>query len=197
MGRLILVRHAETKKNALGKLHMPGDHEGLSKKGRKQAKVLAKRLLDFKPQVVFTSNEKRAINTAEIIAKMLKVPYKVEPGLEERNWGDFTDRPWKDIVSVLDRMSLVERYLFVPPGGESWKAFEKRLIVNVEKLVSEKETIVIVTHGGAIRALMPYLLGVPREESFSFDLANASISMFDYNGKVFKKIIVNDISHLV
>jgi broad specificity phosphatase PhoE len=39
--------------------------------------------------------------------------------------------------------------------------------------------LVIITHGGVIRALMPYLLGVPKEESFKYDPPNASITIFE------------------
>jgi broad specificity phosphatase PhoE len=62
-------------------------------------------------------------------------------------------------------------YLFLPPQGESRQQFETRLINSLTTLIRQnsKDNLVIITHGGAIRALMPYLLGVPKEESFKYD----------------------------
>lgn len=54
----------------------------------------------------------------------------------------------------------------------------------------------VVSHGGAIRALMPHLLGVPKEESFKYDPDNASLAIFEYDGDNFIKKTVNDTSHL-
>ena len=54
----------------------------------------------------------------------------------------------------------------------------------------------MVTHGGAIRALLPFLLDVPKEESFKYDPENASITIFDYSDNNFTKVMINDASHL-
>jgi broad specificity phosphatase PhoE len=96
-------------------------------------------------------------------------------------------------------MSFYERYNFVPPRGESWKEAETRLIKTFNKLISENEgkTFILVTHGGAIRILMPILLGVEKEESYKYDPDNSSISIFDYQNGKFSKIVYNDTSHLI
>ena len=67
------------------------------------------------------------------------------------------------------------------PVPESWKEFEERLINSVEKIVKANptRTIAVVTHGGAIRALIPYLLDKPKEESFKYDIENGEIAVFD------------------
>ena len=72
------------------------------------------------------------------------------------------------------------------------------MINSVKKILKESynKTVVIVSHAGAIRALMPYLLNAPKEESFKYNPANASISVFDYTGKKFIKRLIDDTSHL-
>jgi len=196
--KLILVRHGETEKNVSGKLHSSSDPEVLNKKGRNQMETTAKYLLSFKSWIIYGSKEKRANESAEIIAKVCKVPMKLIDGMQERDWGDFSGKSWDEIKKVLDPMSLEERYTYIPPKGESWKEFEERLIKTVNHILRENEnkTVVVVTHGGAIRALMPYLLGVPKEESFKYDPDNASLTIFDYSKGKFKNKKINDTSHL-
>jgi broad specificity phosphatase PhoE len=108
----------------------------------------------------------------------------------ERNWGVFTGKPWSEVEKILQPMTLEERYQYIPQGGESWKIFEKRLIKTIQKITQDNhgKTIVIVTHGGAIRALMPFLLSVRREESFKYDPDNASLTIFDFDEKGFYKV---------
>jgi len=43
---------------------------------------------------------------------------------------------------------------------------------------------------------MPFLLDVSKEESFSYDPDNASMTIFDFDGNAFIKVVVNDTSHL-
>lgn len=198
MTRLILIRHGQTKKNISGKLHQAGDLEVLNKKGREQIKKLALKLKTMNPQIIYSSTEKRAQESAKILSQKLNVPLKVIVGMQERNWGDFAGKTWLEIKAVLDQMTLEQRYVYTPPNGESWKEFEYRLVNSIKKTLKENhdKVVVVVSHGGAIRALMPYLLNVPKEESFKYDPANASISMFDYTGGKFIKRLIDDISHL-
>ncbi|MBU4016402.1 histidine phosphatase family protein, partial [Patescibacteria group bacterium] len=58
------------------------------------------------------------------------------------------------------------------------------------------KTVVVVTHGGAIKALIPLLLKVSKEESFKHVPGNASLTIFDFDDKGFHQITVNDASHL-
>jgi broad specificity phosphatase PhoE len=198
MGRLILVRHGETDKNTSNSLHSANDPEKLNEKGRQQILLTAKKLKEYAPIKVYASKEIRAAESAKIISGTLNIPIKKVNGLEERNWGALTGRPWGDIKKILDPMSLTQRYEYVPEDGESWKTFEERLVKTIRTITDEDrdKTVIVVTHGGAIRALIPCLLNIPREESFKFDPQNASISIFDFQDNTFRKIAIDDVSHL-
>ncbi len=198
MGKLILIRHGETNKNINKKLHAFHDTETLNSKGIEQIKLTAGKLTSYSPEKIYSSKEPRALESAQILSNCLTILLEEIEGIEERNWGIFTGKPWEEVKKVLDPMTLDERYTYVPQGGESWKTFEARLINAITKIVIENlhKTAVIVTHGGAIRALMPFLLGLPKEESFKYDPDNASLTIFDYNANGFKKITINDTSHL-
>lgn len=199
MSKLILVRHGETEKNTRDVLHDNFDSESLNAKGIEQVVKTAQYLKKYNPDIIITSKEIRAIETGKIISKEVNIPIKSVERLHERNWGVLSGKSWKEIQSVLDPMSFEERFNYVPEQGESWKSFENRLIETVMEIVrvNFKKNIVLVTHGGAIRALMPFLLNVSKEESYKYDPENASITVFDIiSPREFKAEVVNNITHL-
>lgn len=199
MGKLILIRHGETNKNINNILHASGDPEALNDKGIEQIKLTTDELIIHSPSKIYSSKERRALESVKIISDILKIPFEEVEGMEERNWGIFTGKPWEEVKKVLDPMTLDERFTYVPQSGESWKTFETRLIGAIKKITIENlgKTVVVVTHGGAIRALMPFMLGVSKEESFKYDPDNASLTIFDFDKNGFKKVFVNDTSHLI
>src|SRR5687768_9036324 len=178
--RLILIRHGETNKNIRNSLHGRSDSEGLNEIGIKQIEKTVEALKKYQPEIIYHSTEVRAKESAEILAEHLNIPHKKIEGLQERDWGVFTGKPWSEVKEILDPMTLEERYNYVPMSGESWKHFETRLINSLEDVLKREagRNIIIVTHGGSIRVMLPKLLGVPREESFKYDPANASLTIF-------------------
>lgn len=195
---LILVRHGETETNLNRKLHKAGDPKELNETGKEQVRKTAKKIREYDLSVIYSSKETRAFQSAEIIAQEFSLKVRELDGLQERDWGDFSGKTWPEIQAVLDKMTLEERFNYVPPNGESWKAFDERLRTSIDKVIWENKgkNVVIVSHGGAIRALMPYLLNVPNEESFKYDPDNASLTIFDYDGDKFIKRAVNNTNHL-
>lgn len=198
MGKLILIRHGETSKNVAKILHVVKDQESLDESGKKQIKKTATKVAEYSPSLIYSSTEKRALESAEVLSQQLNIPFSPIEDMHERNWGIYTGKPWDEVKAVLDPMTLEERYLYVPPEGESWKTFESRLVGVIRSITTQHPdgTIIVVSHSGAIRALMPFLLGVPKEESFRYDPDNASLTIFDFNPNGFSKVLVNDTSHL-
>ena len=198
--RIVLVRHGETDINAKGKTHNYEDNEVLNDTGVEQMIKVARRLKGFMPLFLYCSTEERANHSAEIISKELGIFVETIEGMQERNWGEMPGKPWPEIKSVLDTMTMDERRKFVPEGGESWVQFEKRLIAGVEWVLKENpdQTIVIVTHGGVITVLMPYLLNGGFEEALKPEhmFGNASVTVFGHNKDRFTQALINDTSHL-
>jgi broad specificity phosphatase PhoE len=195
---VILIRHGETEKNVVGKLHDTNDPETLTPLGIQQIEQTAYKLTKQHLSKIYFSKEKRAQESAQIIADITQIAATSIEGMQERNWGQLSGKPWNEIREILDPMSLEERYHYVPPQGESWQSFEERLIKAITTILSqhEGESIAVISHGGAIRALMPYLLNVPKEESFKYDPDNASITAFKFANGTFNVITVNDTTHL-
>ncbi len=198
MGKLILVRHGETAKNIAHSIHRSNDTAGLTATGRQQMVATAFSLKQLFPSKIISSTEKRAIESATVLAKYLQVPFEKMEGIQERNWGIFTGKPWAEVQQKLETMTIDERYRYVPQDGESWNAFETRLKRAIQKITAENanETTIVVTHGGVIRALLPFLLGVSKEESFAYDPANASLTIFEFDKDRYTKVVINETAHL-
>ena len=108
---LYLARHGETVDNANQILQ--GRTQGmLNEKGLEQAENLAKSLDGIQIDAVIASDLKRAVDTAEVIAKRRSLPLITTPLLRERDWGSFTGRfipdlkdvQWPDDVESMDAM---------------------------------------------------------------------------------------------
>lgn len=86
---VLLVRHGETVDNALQ--IMQGQTQGeLNERGREQAETVARRLAVEKIDAVVSSDLRRAVQTAEIIAAPHGLPVETTTLLRERDWGSFT-----------------------------------------------------------------------------------------------------------
>ncbi|MDP2632585.1 MAG: histidine phosphatase family protein [Candidatus Curtissbacteria bacterium] len=195
---LILARHGETDWNKNGLLQGSSDFAKLNNVGKKQAKALEKALIKFNVDIIYSSSLKRASETAEIINKILKKEIVFDDALKERNWGDWEGRDAAVEFLRLEKMDIRTRFNFKPPNGESWREFEIRLIKSVEKIVENNndKRVLIVTHGGSIRALVPVIKKVPREQTLHLKFANTSITIFKLNKDDVEEELINDIAHL-
>jgi len=196
--KLIFVRHGRTPENTRGVMHVNQDETPLDDVGKNQIERTAAKLKSTGIDKIYSSTERRAEESAQIISDVCGVPYETSGALIERDWGEFAGEAWEKVEEILKTMSLEERYNYTPEGGESWKSTEDRLKTFVSGLLDTHvgETVVVVTHAGAIRILMPFLLDAPIEKTFKHLPDNASLTIFDYENGVFEQVVANDTSHL-
>ena len=99
MTQLYLVRHGETIDNA--RQLMQGQTQGcLNDTGRQQAEALSEELKDEHFDAIVSSDLRRAIQTAEVLAAPHGLPVVTTPLLRERDWGDFTGRYSPDLKGL-------------------------------------------------------------------------------------------------
>lgn len=177
---VFLVRHGST--STTGKV-LPGRAAGLhlSDAGREQAEAVAARLSAWSEAVshrmrrtgqagepqpgisaVYSSPLERTRETAAPIAKALGVRVKVERGLLECDFGEWTGSLLKDLVK-LPEWSTVQRYPsgFRFPGGESFAGMQARIVDTIGRLraAHSGETIVVVSHADPIKAAVADAVG--------------------------------------
>ncbi len=151
---ILLARHGETDWNRQGRFQGWADPP-LNETGRAQARELARRLADVPFHAVYSSDLRRAHETAVIVAAPHEVPVVVDPDLREIDVGSW---------SGLTRGEIDARF----PGaeyhdGESREQHSARVLAAVVRIAHAHpaERILIVSHGGSLRALRRHALGDP------------------------------------
>ncbi|KAI9327154.1 histidine phosphatase superfamily [Zopfochytrium polystomum] len=124
-----IVRHAETDMNAQGKRVLQGQLDtSINSFGEKQAAALANRLRHDKFDRIYTSDLKRATQTAEIIGEHHPTTtISTDKRLREMDLGDLTGMSWKDAKTLLRKE---DRHLedHVKEKGESDERFQERVL---------------------------------------------------------------------
>jgi len=124
----------------------------LNARGVQQAEQLARRLSGDRFVHILCSDLLRARMTAAPIAALTGIAVEESPLLQERNFGDLRGIPYADLAE--DPFGPD----FAPPNGEDWPMFHARVAdafaFIVERRRSVEGTLVVVTHGFVVRALV-------------------------------------------
>jgi broad specificity phosphatase PhoE len=156
-------RHGETDYNATGRMQGHLDSV-LTDVGRNQARFAVPALARFSPEIVVTSDLRRAMDTATTFTEATGVPLRVDKRLRETNLGLWqgmssaqVDEQWPG-----SRQQWQTDSTWTPPGGESRLEVAARAAEVVADLdESTEETAVLCAHGGMITALTGHLLELP------------------------------------
>ncbi|MDO8586780.1 MAG: histidine phosphatase family protein [Armatimonadota bacterium] len=166
MVKLILVRHGQTTWNAEDRLQGQLDPE-LSELGLRQAAAAADALAGERVDAVYSSDLRRALTTALLIAEKRGLPVDATPLLREVNLG-----AWQGLTLVEVQARYPTEYAAYredsvanrPPGAERLEDLIDRARRFIETVVADcaAGNIVVVAHGGIIRgALCCALDGAP------------------------------------
>ena len=183
MTDLLLVRHAET--DLAGRFCGQSDPE-LNEQGRQQLAGLVNRLSQHAIRRVYTSDLRRARQTAEAIARHFGVGLRVRPGLREINFGLWEGLSWSEI-EVRDlplAKSWAEMYPnSTAPGGEPFQQFESRVRRETAFLLGEatKSPIAVVAHAGFIRVVLTKWCRISEQEAWDRTKDYGSIVALDTN----------------
>lgn len=197
MTTIYLIRHGETDWNRAGRWQGHADIP-LSEDGRKQARALAQRLLDERVRFdhIYASDLSRALETAQIVAAPLHMPVHPLTELREIDVGGW---------SGLTRAEIVERFpgafttVFHAPDGETRELFTERVAVVLLRLAVQHpgERLAIVTHGGAVRAMVRSIYERhDHDQSVPF-IGNTSITELAFDDGAWRVLRLNDATHVV
>ena len=149
--KLYIIRHGQTDWNVEGKIQGRQDIP-LNDMGRRQARALADGMKSRPVASVYSSPQKRAMETAEAIAGPLGLTVKAVPQLMEIGYGDWEGRSAEDILTT-DR-ELYESWwqhpaTVAPPGGETLNQVDERCRQAWDMIRSGmKGDTAVVAHGG-------------------------------------------------
>jgi probable phosphoglycerate mutase len=198
--RIVAVRHGETAWNVDTRIQGQLDI-GLNDRGRWQAEQLASTLVDEGLTAIYSSDLRRASDTAAEIARACQRPLMLETGLRERCFGEFEGRTWAEIESAWPAKS--ERWRtrdlnFAPRGGESLPVFNDRVLACCRRLALAHpgECIAWVAHGGVMDCLYRAAAHVGLSAPRSWSLTNAAVNRLLFTGEEYVLVGWGDASHL-
>ena len=181
-GRWYLIRHGETTWNRDGRIQGHTD-VGLNDRGRRQMRVLAKRLAGCRFAAVYASDLSRAVESAQAIVEGRGISVETDPDLREFTYGEWEgltteEAEARDPVDYARRMAL-DAGVFAAPGGENTHQVldrVRRFYQRAAERHQPSEDVLIVAHAGSIRALLICLLGLPDDRFWGFRIDGGSLS---------------------
>jgi broad specificity phosphatase PhoE len=173
------VRHGETDWNRERRFQGHADPP-LNETGREQAHALAAELAGEQIDVVYTSDLVRARETAEIIAARLGTEVVPLPELREIDVGDWEGLSWPEIE---ERFPEGARAWHVNgagwESGETYDELRERIVPALLRIARRHpaERVLVVGHGGTIRATRAFIEGVsvPESRSRSRPIGNCEV----------------------
>ena len=213
MNNLILVRHGQSQWNQERRFTGWADI-GLTEYGELEAKLAGELIkeLNINFDAYFTSQLKRAINTLEIILKVLNktdVEIIKAAALNERMYGNLTGLNKDEVIAKYgsEQVKIWRRSFDIsPPPMESEHPYKNKIdskilteslkdtferVVpyynkNVEPLIKSKKNILIVFHGNSCRALLMKIFNISQKKIVDVEVktANPLLIRFDENSHI-------------
>ena len=183
--RLLLIRHAESVGNR--ELRLQGQAEfPLTERGRRQAEELAASLAERQVIAVYSSPIRRALDTAEAIARPLGLTVEVQAALQEYDFGKLSGLTWPEIRE--QRPQLIEHLLSDSadypdyPGEEGRELFRQRVckaLWGISEQHAGDGSVAVVTHAGPVAVFLLDVLERGYHRPMPFTLDNASVTIVE------------------
>ena len=197
-----LIRHAIVEENARAMLYGVLDVPVCETSMLEQApmyRALAQRLPRPANWVVTPLSRTRRTAEAVFAAGYPAAPLHEEPGLIEQSLGEWQGLPHADLPARLAEPPHPFWPLTgneMPPGGESMVQVIARAGSSLERLAMEHrgQDVVIVSHGGAIRAALAHALRIPPDNALHLSIQNLSLTRLERHDAGWRIVCVNELS---
>lgn len=184
MTRICLVRHGETDWNVerrlQGHLDVPLNATGLA-----QAQATAANLAKERFAAIYSSDLRRAFQTATEAGKALGLAPSAEPRLRERRYGAFEGLTYDEArqrhPEDYHRFETRDPSFAFADGGESLEDFATRIRAALEALAAlhADARILVVTHGGVLDVAHRLATGKTLESARDFLIPNAALNWIE------------------
>lgn len=198
--RLFLVRHALVEPSARAVIYGSMDVALCDLALRQEAasyRWLAARLPQDARWVVTPLSRTRATAAAIFAAGYPEQPLQMEPDLAEQHLGEWQGLSHERFATMLRHPAhpfwphAAEEK---PPGGEAFADVIARVTLTLERLVQEADghDIVIIAHGGSIRAAIAQAMGLTPHQALVFSIKNLSLTRLERHGADWRVAAVNE-----
>lgn len=200
MFKLLLVRHGETIWNKETRLQGGRSDIELTELGKQQAERAAKALKGERIKAIVSSPLKRALYTAQAIARYHDLEVETSLGLKEIDAGIIDGLKGEDISQSHPdfyrqwAMGQIERM----PGGESLKEVLQRAWSVIEDLKKRYpfHKVLIVSHTFVTSLIICHALGASLLVSRRLTSSNGGISLLEFKSEKVNLVYFNDTCHL-
>ncbi|WP_077367612.1 histidine phosphatase family protein [Anaerosalibacter sp. Marseille-P3206] len=200
MQKIYLVRHGQSEWNYQRKVQGQQDIL-LTELGKIQAKKLGSRLKNEEIDLIYSSDLKRAYETATIIGNELDKKVNKLECFREIAFGKWEGKTIEYLNETSEKehdIWLRQPHKFNMEGAETLYQLQKRAMLGVNKVIDENpnKNILIVSHGATLKTIILGLLDIDIKYYNKLTLGNVSLSIVefrDYN-RVLK--LLNDTNHL-
>jgi 2,3-bisphosphoglycerate-dependent phosphoglycerate mutase len=182
---LWLVRHGESTWNTLGLIQGHRDDAVLTARGAEQAAAVAEQFRSLAVSALYSSDLRRALQTAAAFAEVVGLPVTQDARLRERSLGMLEGTPLaaaSPAVTGVDAGQVTDPDAR-PQHGETIRDFYHRAAAFCHDLVRQTRLtagdVLVIAHGGTLRVLHAYLSGVPVEQMRWEPLENARVLRID------------------
>jgi probable phosphoglycerate mutase len=175
-----MVRHGESTWNVQGRVQGQADGPLLTDEGHRQSEAVAAQFRDCAIGKIYSSDLERARQTAAHLGAALGLPVTHDRSLRERCFGVREGLPLRALdaaVSGIEGDRVVDASAR-PDGGESLNEVYERVGAFLEWVDTQHHDgdVLLVSHGGAIRAMRAYCAGMPMNGTAWDVVANSSVS---------------------
>jgi probable phosphoglycerate mutase len=193
MTKILLIRHGDTDyvdEALAGRIDSPLNAEGLV-----QSLCVAEALKHLSIDAIYASPLKRTQETAQPLAKFLKLDMKINHELNQVNFGDWQGLSFDELIQDPNWKIFQENPALAKiPGGEDGFMVRERVSMAIFKMISQHPqdaVIAIFSHGSIIRHTISYFIGLPLENLNQIRIAPASISTLAIAGGKGKLLHLN------
>jgi broad specificity phosphatase PhoE len=184
--RIFLLRHGATDWNLARRCQGTTDLE-LNEAGLRQAAAAAHELSGEKIDAVYSSQLRRALQTADAVGRFHRLTVIVEESLRELDHGEIEGLTFSEIQAT--RPDFLREWRDRPaeadiPGGERLAEVGKRAWGGLCRIVGRhgpEETLVVVSHNFPILAVLCRITGTPLNQYRSFHLDPGEIVRLGYD----------------
>ena len=194
---IYLLRHAHSTANGGGVLAGRDGSVLLSARGEKEAQLLGSALKNIKFSQVISSPMERCQLTIAPYLALSKQELQIDDRLNEMEYGNWSGRRLaqlsrKKLWSVIQSRPSLVRF----PEGESFLEMSARANQADNDLFSAQESILIVSHGDVIKAIVASQMGLSIDQLQKFAVDPASITILNISEARTTLVRLNDTSHL-
>jgi phosphoserine phosphatase len=189
---LVLVRHGKTDWNEQGRL-MGRAEIGLNARGRSQARAAARALARMPLRSVVASPQRRAQETAALIAAPHGIAVETEADLAEVWVGAWQGKSFTELAGDPDILRYFQDPTYVCEAIEPMAAVRDRVIRVAGRLAASERAgaVALVSHGDPLRALLSHWMGVPLDHIRKFTVATGSISIVRFGAWRTRVVLLN------